>query len=167
MADFSLQRIDALMLPNNFSRAYQMYVLAQHDNITSINDKANDAGEKAKDATEKNDEQDKEIKANSDAIAGFKDDYVSRSATDEQKLVSGLDAAYFAVNGVQVVGAQVTGFTPAIGTAYRGAFNADQAFAVSASYSQSEIQALADALKEARQRTKALEDALRAHGLID
>lgn len=172
MADLSqnvtlkAQSIYASMLPPGFSRAYQMYVLAQSEDISNINDKANGAGAGAADAQAQNAEQDKKIDANTKAIANFQEDYVSRTATDEQSIASGLSAAFFAVNGVQVVGAQVTGFTPATGTAFKGAFNADQAFTIGAAYSQSEIQALADALKESRQRTKALEDAMRAHGLI-
>lgn len=73
----------------------------------------------------------------------------------------------YKVAGQQVLGARQTGWTAATGTATKGAFNADLSFAVGATYSQTEVQALADALLAARQRTKALEDALRAHGLIN
>lgn len=73
----------------------------------------------------------------------------------------------YKVAGIKVIGAQQTGWTAATGTANKGTFNADQAFAVGTTYSQAEVQALAAALKEERQRTKALEDALRGHGLIE
>lgn len=73
----------------------------------------------------------------------------------------------YKVAGLQVLGARQTGWTAATGTANKGAFDADLAFTVSATYTQAEIQTLADALRAERQRTKALEDAMRAHGLIN
>lgn len=73
----------------------------------------------------------------------------------------------FAVNGTQVVGAQVTGWTMSTGTDNVGAFNADQTQTVSAAYVQTEAQSTQDDLLAARQRIKALEDAMRQHGLID
>ncbi|EMJ9261193.1 phage tail protein [Klebsiella pneumoniae] len=72
----------------------------------------------------------------------------------------------YKVAGVQVVGARQAGWTAATGTANKGAFNADQSFTVGAAYSQTEIQALADALAATRQRLKAMEDMARTHGLI-
>ncbi|EBU7629316.1 phage tail protein, partial [Salmonella enterica subsp. enterica serovar Virchow] len=69
--------------------------------------------------------------------------------------------------GTKVVGARQTGWTAATGTANKGVFNADLTFTVSDTYTQSEIQAIANALIAERRRTKALEDTLRAHGLID
>ncbi|KLF52091.1 tail protein [Klebsiella aerogenes] len=73
----------------------------------------------------------------------------------------------YKVAGLQVIGARQTGWTAATGTAFLGAFNADQDFTVSATYTQTEIQAMATALTEARQRLKALEDMARTHGLIN
>lgn len=73
----------------------------------------------------------------------------------------------YKVSGLQVVGARQTGWTAATGTANKSAFNADLAFAVGVTYSQTEIQALATALIAARQRIKALEDMARTHGMID
>lgn len=73
----------------------------------------------------------------------------------------------YKVAGLQVVGARQTGWTAATGTAYLGAFNANQAFPVGATYTQSEVQALAAGLVQARQRIKALEDMARTHGLMN
>lgn len=73
----------------------------------------------------------------------------------------------YKVAGLQVIGARQTGWTIATGTAFLGAFDADQDFTVSATYTQTEIQAMATALTEARQRLKALEDMARTHGLIN
>lgn len=73
----------------------------------------------------------------------------------------------YKVAGLQVIGARQTGWTAATGTASKSAFNADLAFTVGATYTQTEIQSLANALIEARQRIKALEDALRTHGQIN
>ncbi|EEO6374400.1 phage tail protein [Salmonella enterica] len=95
-------------------------------------------------------------------------DYVSLSRTGTQTLTSSLNVSgSYSVNGVKVTGPRQTGWTAATGTANKGAFNADLTFAVSDTYTQSEIQAIANALIAERRRTKALEDALRSHGLID
>ncbi|MGG2141183.1 phage tail protein [Symbiopectobacterium sp. RP] len=102
------------------------------------------------------------------SVAAIQTDYASRSATAPQSLASPLNvAASYSVNGTKVLGPQQTGWTAAAGTAFLGAFNADQSYAAGATCSQADIQALAAGLVEARQRTKALEDALRAHGLIN
>ena len=73
----------------------------------------------------------------------------------------------YKVAGLPVLGARQTGWTAATGTANKGAFNADQAFTVGATYSQAEVQALADAFKAACQRIKALEDMARTNGMIN
>lgn len=72
----------------------------------------------------------------------------------------------YKVAGLQVLGARQTGWTTATGTANKGAFDADLAFTVGATYSQTEVQALATALAATRQRLKAMEDMARTHGLI-
>ncbi|OOQ51576.1 hypothetical protein A0O00_07190 [Proteus mirabilis] len=101
-------------------------------------------------------------------ISEIKVDYVSLSKTEKQKLLSPIDVSTsYSVNGNKVVGSRVTGFTSAMGTAFKGSFNANQSYSFSADYTQSEMQTLANGLIEARQRIKALEDALRSHGLID
>ncbi|MBH2944387.1 phage tail protein [Serratia ureilytica] len=73
----------------------------------------------------------------------------------------------YKVAGLPVLGARQTGWTAATGTANKRAFNADQSFTVGATYSQAEVQALADAFKAACQRIKALEDMARTHGMIN
>lgn len=101
-------------------------------------------------------------------ISALQADYVSKTATTSQSLASPLNVTTsYSVGGKKVVGARQTGWTAATGTANKGAFNADLTFAVSDTYTQSEIQAIANALIAERRRTKALEDALRTHGLID
>ncbi len=101
-------------------------------------------------------------------ISEIKVDYVSLSKTEKQKLLSPIDVSTsYSVNGNKVVGSRVTGFTSATGTSLKGSFNANQSYSFSADYTRSEIQTLANGLVEARQRIKALEDALRSHGLID
>lgn len=101
-------------------------------------------------------------------ISEIKVDYVSLSKTEKQKLLSPIDVSTsYSVNGTKVVGIRVTGFTSATGTSLKGSFNANQSYSFSADYTRSEMQALASGLVEARQRIKALEDALRSHGLID
>jgi len=101
-------------------------------------------------------------------IADIQGDYVSKSATSTQTLLSPLDVATsFSIDGVKVLGPRQTGWMAGTGTANQGAFNADLTFAVGAAYSQAEVQAIANALIAERQRTLALEQALRNHGLID
>ncbi|NBM79620.1 phage tail protein [Proteus sp. G2659] len=101
-------------------------------------------------------------------ISEIKVDYVSLSKTEKQKLSSPIDVSTsYSVNGTKVVGTRVTGFTSATGTSLKGSFNANQSYSFSADYTRSEMQTLASGLVEARQRIKALEDALRLHGLID
>lgn len=101
-------------------------------------------------------------------ITTLQGDYVSKSATVSQSLASPLNVTTsYSVGGTKVVGARNTGWTPATGTANKGAFNADAGFTINATYTQTQIQALADSHKAAMQRTKAIEDALRAHGLIN
>nr|WP_187178361.1 phage tail protein [Serratia marcescens] len=92
---------------------------------------------------------------------------VATPTTDKLQVGGSVNAVSYKVAGIQVVGAQQTGWTAATGTANKGAFNADQSYTIGASYSQSEVQALADSLKAACQRVKALEDMARAHGLIN
>lgn len=95
-------------------------------------------------------------------------DYVSKSATAMQSLASPLNVTTsYSVDGIKVVGARQTGWTAATGTALLGAFNASQAYTVSTTYTQSEVSSMATGLQQARQRIKALEDALRTHGLIN
>ncbi|MEZ2793134.1 phage tail protein [Proteus terrae] len=101
-------------------------------------------------------------------ISEIKVDYVSLSKTEKQKLLSPIDVSTsYSVNGTKVVGTRVTGFTSATGTSLKGSFNANQSYSFSADYTRSEMQTLANGLIEARRRIKALEDALRSHGLID
>lgn len=102
------------------------------------------------------------------SVTALQGDYVSKSATALQTLASPISVATsYSVNGVKVIGARQTGWTAATGTALLGAFNASQAYSASATYSQAEISALASGLVQARQRIKALEDAMRTHGLIN
>lgn len=101
-------------------------------------------------------------------ISEIKVDYVSLSKTEKQKLLSPIDVSTsYSVNGTKVVGARVTGFTSATGTSLKGSFNANQSYSFSDDYTRAEMQTLANGLIESRRRIKALEDALRSHGLID
>ncbi|WP_333881080.1 phage tail protein [Atlantibacter hermannii] len=101
-------------------------------------------------------------------ISDIQADYVSKSATAPQELLSPLGiATSFSIDGIKVLGPQQTGWTAGSGTPSLGAFNADLSFTVGAAYSQSEVQEIATALVEARSRILALEQAMRTHGLID
>ncbi|MDK1199409.1 phage tail protein [Cronobacter dublinensis] len=101
-------------------------------------------------------------------ITSLQGDYVSKSATTSQTLASPINVATsYSVNGTKVVGDRQTGWTASTGSALLSAFNSSQAYSVSAAYTQAEVNAIATGLVQARQRIKALEDALRAHGLIN
>jgi hypothetical protein len=73
----------------------------------------------------------------------------------------------YQIAGTQVVGPQETGWTAATGTPNKGAYATYAGQTVSASYDQAEAQATDDATKANSQRIKAIEDALRTHGLIN
>lgn len=123
-------------------------------------------------------------------VTAIQDDYVSKNETANQTVqpvsgslligtiatpttdklqVSGSEnvSVSYKVSGLQVVGARQTGWTASTGTPLLVAFNADQSYPVSATYTQSEVSAMAAGLQQARQRIKALEDAMRTHGLIN
>lgn len=101
-------------------------------------------------------------------VTNLKNDYISKSATASQTLLSPLNVATsYSVNGTKVVGNRQTGWTAASGSALLGSFNASQTYSAGATYSQSEASNVATGLQQARQRIKALEDALRSHGLIN
>lgn len=101
-------------------------------------------------------------------ISALQSDYVSKAATSSQSLASPLNVTTsYSIGGTKVLGPRQTGWTAATGTALLGAFNASQAYIVSATYTQAEVTAIANGLIQARQRIKALEDMLRTHGLMN
>lgn len=102
------------------------------------------------------------------SVTDIQTDYVSKAATTLQSLASPLNVtSFYSVGSTKVIGPRQTGWTAATGTALLGAFNANQTYTVSATYTQSEVSSMATGLQQARQRIKALEDALRTHGLIN
>lgn len=74
---------------------------------------------------------------------------------------------HYQVAGIKVVGPKEIGWTAGTGTANKGAFSTYAGQTVSAAYVQAEAQATDNAAKAASQRIKAIEDALRTHGLIN
>lgn len=73
----------------------------------------------------------------------------------------------YQIAGTQVVGPQEIGWTAATGTPNKGAYATYAGQTTSANYVQAEAQATDDATKANSQRIKAIEDALRTHGLIN
>lgn len=123
-------------------------------------------------------------------VTSIQSDYVSKSASANQSVQSSGGALLvgnipspttdklqvlgsenvsvsYKVAGTQVVGTRKTGWTAAVGTAYRASFNADPVMPVSATYTQSEVQTIANNLLTTLRRLKALEDDIRSHGLIN
>lgn len=72
----------------------------------------------------------------------------------------------FSVDGTQVLSNRVTGWGSPTGTAARTTFATYTAPDISASYTEAEIQALADHVEILSQRLKALLDDLATHGVI-
>ncbi|QZN94112.1 phage tail protein [Symbiopectobacterium purcellii] len=108
------------------------------------------------------------ISALQTSVGAIQADYVSKSATASQTLAGPLNVTTsYSVGGTKVIGPRQTGWTTATGTALLSAFNADQSYTVSATYTQAEIQAMAAGQLLSQRRIKALEDALRTHGLIN
>ncbi|WP_439647063.1 DNA stabilization protein [Arsenophonus endosymbiont of Aleurodicus floccissimus] len=145
-----------------------MIVLNSLSDMGRVAGKANEAADDAYQSKTRNDEQDRELVTQAQQINAVQADTISKSQVDLQSLSSSLNVkTAYLVNGIKVIGQRVTGFTAATGTALKDVFNANQSFNVGTTYNQSEVQALANGLIAARQRIKALEDALRSHGLID
>lgn len=123
-------------------------------------------------------------------VTTIQGDYLSKSATTNQVIQSSGGALIvgpvpipttdkiqssdsvnvlisYKVAGTKVIGARQTGWTAATGGSYLGVFDANATFFVGATYNQSEQQAVSNNLTITRLRLKAIEDALRAHGLIN
>lgn len=183
-------KVTSTMLPNNFSPAYQLYVINNDQQSQSVAGRANQAAQGAYDAQVRNDEQDIALDDHELRISHIEGDYISTSKSTDQSVqsaggnfkigaissptsdklqVEGSEnvSVSYKVSGLQVVTARQTGWTAATGTAALGAFAANQPYSTSATYIQAEAQAVAVGLFQARQRIKALEDALRYHGLIN
>ncbi|MDH2310392.1 hypothetical protein [Methylobacterium brachiatum] len=78
-----------------------------------------------------------------------------------------LDAGHgIIVNGKTVLSGRQDGWTQGTGTPNLGGFAADYTQTISETYSQAQVQRLQDQLLATQQRVLALENALRAHGLI-
>lgn len=78
-----------------------------------------------------------------------------------------LDAGHgIVVNGKTVLSGRQGGWTQGTGTPNLGGFTADYTQTMGATYSQAQVQALQNQLLATQQRVLALENAMRAHGLI-
>lgn len=104
-------------------------------------------------------------------ITSIQGDYVSKTAVASQSLASPLNVTTsYSVGATKVVGARNTGWTASTGTASKAGINGSTIYTVSATYTQSEVQAIATGLQQTRQLLVALQTALGAtsgHGLIN
>lgn len=103
-------------------------------------------------------------------VSAIQADYVSKSVTTPQSIASPLNVvASYSVGGVKVVGPRQTGWTAAGGSvaANIGAWNPSTLAAASATYVQAEATQTRTQLNAAEARIKALEAAMRTHGLIN
>lgn len=106
-----------------------------------------------------------------DDVAALKSGVAMRDADNEFTATNIFDdlpdsKQGYRVAETQVVGPQDTGWTDGTGTPLKGAFAAYAGQTVGGSYSQAEVQAIDDAAAASSQRLLAIEQALKAHGLI-
>lgn len=122
------------------------------------------------------------------SVSAIQTDYVSKSSTSNQAVQSSGGALLvgnvatttsdklqvagsenvsvsYKVAGLQVVAARNTGWTPSTGTSSKAGVNGSTTYTVGATYSQTEVQAIAQGLIQTRQMLVALDSALRNHGL--
>lgn len=157
----NFQYLDSSILPNDWPYPLKQYFLQLPQVINATHDRANDAESNASQQT-------KDIQAINESLASLTIDSVSKSVAGNQSLNSALSvSARYLVNGVQVVGERQTGWSASNGSAKKGGLDADATYLASPTYQQSDLQVVIDALIEARQVIKALQDALKTHGLID
>ena len=81
-------------------------------------------------------------------------------------LLANINGMSLAISGTKVVGARITGWGAATGTVDRAAWTAYSAPTVSATYTQAEIQAIANAVQANSRHLAALQQDLTTHGLI-
>ena len=147
----------------------QDLTLADHDErITALGGRVSDAEQDISSLQAGQESLDDRTGQAEENIGELQANTVSKVVTVAQSLASPLGVTTsLSVNGTKVIGIQQTGFTATTGTALKGTFNADTSYTVAATYTQSQVQAIGNDLRSARQRIKALEDAMRAHGLIN
>ncbi|HSC51977.1 MAG TPA: hypothetical protein VLC98_00030 [Phnomibacter sp.] len=168
------RRLDISILPENFSRPLTDYLVGQNDDITNIATQVNSNSRDSRATSLENAAQNAAIsqlnnvvEAHTDKIAHIEGSYVSKTSTGLQSLQSPLNVTTsYSVNGTKVVGVRNTGWTTSSGTGQKGGLNADVPLNAGGSYSQGEMQAIANQLTAACKVIKALQDALAAHGLI-
>lgn len=168
------RRLDISILPDNFSRPLTDFLVGQNDDISNIATQVNSNSRDSKATSIENALQNAAISqlnnltgAHSDKIATIESSYVSKTTTGLQSLQSPLSVTTsYSVNGTKVVGVRNTGWSASSGTGQKGGLNADLPLNAGGSYSQGEMQAIANQLTAACKVIKALQDALAAHGLI-
>ena len=168
------RRLDIAILPENFSRPLTDFLVGQNDDITNIASQVNSNSRDSRATSLENAAQNAAIsqlnnvvEAHTDKIAHIEGSYVSKTTTGLQSLQSPLSVTTsYSVNGVKVVGTRNTGWSASSGTGQKGGLNADIPLNAGGSYSQGEMQAIANQLTAACKVIKALQDALAAHGLI-
>jgi hypothetical protein len=166
LTDFPLfdGQLTSSMLPGNFTASYRLHVLTQADHFQSSSEFLRFVAKETHNAQTVNDEQDKSISA-------LQEDYVSKSAEETQRITSSLDVGgEYLVKGQKVVGQRDTGWRASTGKASKAGINGSITYTVGASYSQSQVLAIAKGLEELRQWAVAMQTALGAasgHGLIN
>lgn len=179
MADQSVLRLDAQMMPSNFGNSMRLYMIESNQLLLDTGYQARNANTTAGQAIENVQQAiddsgtaltgvttlNQAVDALDSALVAVATDYVSLTKKADQSIASGLQAANFRVGGNQVVGSRVSGFTPSAGGSKVG-LDAGVSYAVGASYAQAELQAVASGLQEVRKMVASIQAALTQHGLI-
>ena len=191
LVNVEARRLDVSIVPRNFGIPLTDYFVNQSDDIAGVAGQANNAASGAYIAQLTNDEQDVVLGDHSETlidhgnriyaaelklgdhetrIGDIETNYVSKAVSSLQELSGPLEAkTSYSINGVKVVGARQTGWADAGGSvaANIGAWNPNTLAAASSAYVQSEATAVMEQLNAAEARLKAIESAMRTHGLIN
>lgn len=189
----NLQQLNPGILPPGSSQVFRDYMVRLGQFTQGAGDTANEAEGSASDAFQvaeqqriRNDQQDIEIanvEGNVSALATRvtdaenEVDQLSQQVSDfDGEVIKNNDATLqvmqgplsigteIRVNNIKVMGGRQTGWTTQTGTLKKGGIDADQAYTVGTTYTQAEVQALADGLTEARQVIAALVALAISHG---
>lgn len=173
-------RIDSSMMPSNFGGSLRLYMIESNKLLLDTGFTARSASETAGEAAQGvqqaiNDSGtalsgvttlNQAVDALDNAIVAIATDYVSYTKTAVQSIASPFQAVSYRVNGVQVIGARVGGFTAPAGVSSKAQINADAGYNVGGEYDQGQVQAIATGLVQVRKLVAALQEALISHGVI-
>lgn len=184
---FISQQLNAAILPPGTSPAFKDWLIKLNQMSADAGKTAEGSGQNADDALKvaneqklRNDQQDQTladqagqistmgaaIQALTGEVGEVGTNAVSKTQSTLQVMSGPLSVGTeLRINNIKVLGGRQTGWTSPTGTLKKGAINGSASYSAGATYSQAEIQALADGLVEARQVIAALVALAMSHGL--